>query len=107
MALRQLATVTGAGRASACITHSLARSARTLPSGRSSFLWSFVVLPTSTPQDHIQVGATLLLGSGGRRRGCLLVSGVPAPEPLGTYKQEGFLLEGSTPVPAELSQCVK
>lgn len=43
----------------------------------------------------------LPLGTGGRR------GGVPAPEPLGTYKQEGFLLEGSTPVPAELSQCVK
>lgn len=34
----------------------------------------------------------------------LLLRGRPAS---GTYRWVGFLLKGSTPVPAELSQCVK
>lgn len=92
---------------SACHTCS-ALSACILPSG-----WKLIPVELC--------GSTAIHTSGphtGGRRLCrwglvadavarLPVSGVPAPEPLGTYKQEGFLLEGSTPVPAELSQCVK
>lgn len=69
-----------------------------------SFQDSFCILHVPTPGAHTQ-GYHCSPGLAPDTQALhLLVLGRPAS---GTYGWVGFLLKGSTPVPAELSQCVK